>query len=81
MLWSGMGGQVLANASVVCRGGYGTQADFLYLLYISCGHVGRDGMGLARSSSGRSLDRGMLNILSGMIVNYFKCARCACVWT
>ena len=26
-------------------------------------------------------DRGMLNILSGMIVNYLECARCACACT
>ena len=32
MLWSSMGGQVSTNASVVCRGGDGTQADFLHLL-------------------------------------------------
>ena len=53
-----MGGQRSVMAAMNAEGGDITQADFSYLLYILAEYVGRDGMGSARSSSGRSSRQG-----------------------
>ena len=80
MLWSSMGEQVPTNASVVCRRGDGTLADFLYLLYLYPLRSTSVDMGWVRHAHllDGPPDRGMLNIVSGMVVNYLECARCAC---
>ena len=80
MLWSSMGGQVSTNASVVCRGGDGTQADFLHLLLpLRSTSVVMGWVWHAHLLDGPL--QGMVNIMSGMIVNYLNCARCVCVCT
>jgi hypothetical protein len=70
------------NASVVCRGGKRNTGRLLLspLHPLRSTSVDMGWVWHAHRLDGPP-DRGMLNFLSGMIVNYLECARCACACT
>ena len=84
MLWSSMGGRIvyMSAMSVSCASEATEHRQTSYIPSHLLRSTSVD-MGWVRHAHRLDgpPDRGMLNILSGMIVIYLKCARCVCVCT